>query len=71
MSKGPSIPVYRFTVFATAVRDLVDEYTVTACYFQEQGAYTVLKDAEHAAVSAFKTDSVLRIMRAEKPLEFV
>lgn len=71
MSKAPSIPAFRYTVLTVSPGGLPDEHTVRACYFQESGAYTVWKDAEHAVVDAFKTSAVLRISRAEKPLELV
>jgi hypothetical protein len=71
MSKGPSMPVYRFTVLVSGAGAVPVEHNVKACYFQESGKYTVLKDAEHAVVDAYKTDAVLRISRAEKPLEFL
>lgn len=40
-----------------------------AAYFQEQGLYTLFKDAAHVAVSAFKTELVTRIVRSEEPVD--
>lgn len=69
MSKPVGMPVYVFTVYTVEPTGIEwDSGMVTAAYFQEAGAYTVFKDAEHAVVEAYKTAYVSRIVRTEKPL---
>lgn len=71
MPKGPCMPTYRFTVRTAGAGGLYDEFECVAAYFQESGAFTVLKDVEHAVVDAVKTADVVRISRSEKPVELV
>lgn len=69
MPKAFDMPLYAFTVHtALADKTLASSGAITAAYFQEQGAYTVFKDTEHAVVEAFRTDLVTRIVRTEKPV---
>jgi hypothetical protein len=69
MSKLSDLPTYAFTVHTVDV-DLKSQVgAITASYFQEQGAYTVFKDSEHAVVEAYKTDLVMRIVRTEQPVD--
>lgn len=68
MSKLADPRMYTFTVTWTGLDGLVQEGTATAAYFQESGPYTVFKDVEHAVVGAYKTDAVVRVVRAEQPV---
>lgn len=65
MSKLSALPSYVFRVTWSALDGLPREDSVKAAYFQEQGVYTVFKDAEHAAVDSYKTDHVVRIERRD------
>lgn len=70
MSKLPDLPSYEFVVvLASPVEMSMEDRTVTSAYFQEERSYTLFKDAGHAVVAAFKTDSVIQVLRAEKPVE--
>lgn len=68
MSKVSDMPLYAFTVYTTESGIEWDSGTITAAYFQESGAYTIFKDAEHAVIEAYKTAYVSRIVRTEKPV---
>lgn len=70
MSKMPDLPEYTFTVSTEGFDGMQRDDKVEAAYFQESGQYTVLKDATHVPVSAFKTATVLQIKRSAEPLDF-
>lgn len=58
-----ALPLHQFTITQVAYGTNMDDYVLTAAYFVEDGTYTVFKDSTHAAVEAFRTDTVLRITR--------
>lgn len=47
----------------------VESEPIEASYFQEQGVYTLFKDAGHVVVEAYKTDLVTRVVRSEEPVD--
>lgn len=60
----PVPALHEYTVLQRRVDDLgAVEYRVSAAYFIADGPYTLFKNAAHAAVAAFPTDSVLLISR--------
>ena len=59
---GDAIPEYVYEV------GLVKPYMgdqFKAAYFQEQGTFTIFKDAAHAVVHAYRTDLVASIARKD------
>jgi hypothetical protein len=70
MPKLPELPEYEFTVTTVGPDGEKTDQVVEASYFQEAGQFTVLKDAGHVAVDAFKTTSVLRVRRSVDPVDF-
>jgi hypothetical protein len=71
MSKTADLPTFTYTVhtLSTTGGAEFEHEPVEAAYFQEQGAFTVFKDAFHLSVAAFKTDLVTLILRSDEPVD--
>jgi hypothetical protein len=59
---GDAIPEYLYRV-TLAEPYSFDEFR--AAYFQEQGSFTIFKDAAHAVVSAYQTGLVVGVVRED------
>lgn len=69
MSKLPELPTYAFTVHQMALPSLdVEVGALRASYFQEQGSFLLFKDAGHVVVEAFRTETVVRVVRTDEPV---
>jgi hypothetical protein len=71
MSKLPELHTFEYIVVllspATGMESAAE--SVLASYFQESGAYTILKDSLHVPIAAFRTDLVTQIRRSVDPVD--
>lgn len=70
MSKTADLATFEFAVHTLAPDGSWYKHKpVEAAYFQEQGAFTLFKDAFHIAVAAFRTELVTQIVRSDEPVD--